>query len=831
MTALQWAVIALIVHVWFAQLGLTSRSPLVWSFQTPHSCFSAQKILLLVLGIHFTDLARICRGLSSLRSFFGLALVGVGAIVLWKFFSQISSHFIQAFKFTFVGKTDDSFRLRLSSSWFMAVPCLSALVLALVFWNCNLFAVFSVRTIVAFGVDEDLFSSSIDVIVASIHLTLRSVVLWATVGFVSVLMLSFMFVEKPRHVLQCISVCALSLLWPLVFSLPLLFVPVGRAIQLTVDPESFVTGDPETVATLNTVIGFGLSGVALLFCAVFVASCFHGVSFGVVVGSAISARQLKSRRLFVRLSGLLALVFPLAVIVKAVAITQMLDQGYLFFAAWVCAFMVTGFVALKFHQQSSVAVIVCALVCLALSTCFMVYLLVVVYGWLAAGMAFGFCMHMFFCSCALVQFAINRIKTDPDVELAHAAAVNPIDSDTQTTDRSDNAEYLNLLADNEPSRVSRCSSCCSSCSPACRSSCRSLCHACCSCWICDSDPAFSGDRLPHRRIFLFAGVIGQVALLINEGFELGTPLPDQIARFIAEKFNYTVEFSSSSDAVMATLFWNMKVLQICSFSLKTVATLCFFIMMILDVAPKLLGSEPPKIRRHLEWSRWLGFVSAVFVAAAVFLPLMPHFLSFVTLEKICPDCGPIFTNAIRGGFKAAFADVLTVKICVDLLPILFSVMPAMLRGIQPLLSHVEDRSSIRALQMFAVEALLLPFPLLLFPFVGIVQLVGFFDVWAGLFMVAFLFLPSIPWICSFLFTRDGKVPFLMYFLSLILYYLTFLGLLLYFLGHFEKLQVVGNILSDWTFYMAVFAETGLTFTVIGDALILIQRESNKREVE
>lgn len=203
-----------------------------------------------------------------------------------------------------------------------------------------MFAIFSNAQIVAWGIDEDLFTSTIDTVVQQAVTVLGMAAIIVTATATGVVIVAPFLSNVLRRMFQFVALFVLGALWPALFTLPLLFVSLQSMVRVVIDPNSFITGSADTVAALDTAIGFGLSGIVLLFCAVFVAACFHSLGYGMLFAATLSPAV--SRTVVTRLCALLALVLPLSILVKVVAMTQMLEMGFAFFVSWVACMLVSG---------------------------------------------------------------------------------------------------------------------------------------------------------------------------------------------------------------------------------------------------------------------------------------------------------------------------------------------------------------------------------------------------------------------------------------------------------------------------------------------------------
>eukprot|EP01084_Bolivina_argentea_P019511 36267_1 len=199
------------------------------------------------------------------------------------------------------------------------------------------------------------------------------------------------------------------------------------------------------------------------------------------------------------------------------------------------------------------------------------------------------------------------------------------------------------------------------------------------------EPRKYGERVKYRRLFLTLGVISYGYVSIKAFCDaIRLTVKQEVINFFND---IGANVSWPDDDSGGTLFnstfsaYNTARLISCSFGL---AALILF-------STSLLCDWCIMNKRGLKLSKTFGWISMLALAASMFGPSLPNYLSSTPIHDICPYCAPQFTNAIYLLFGDIVGLFCSGLFTIQMLPILVgAVTPAVARSSYMVLHYHND---------------------------------------------------------------------------------------------------------------------------------------------
>ena len=207
-----------------------------------------------------------------------------------------------------------------------------------------------------------------------------------------------------------------------------------------------------------------------------------------------------------------------------------------------------------------------------------------------------------------------------------------------------------------------------------------------------SYPETHGWRIKFRRIFLHLGVLGFTyttydTLISTQSFSAKREI-QKMLELAGTNLTWPDEGSALDD-----VFQLYNETQQRKGYVMIAASLLFWSSLVLDFAS--FWSEKSKVKTlSVIGSRVVNFVGSLFVFASVILVGLPDYLEASHLDDICPYCGEDFNKTVKQVAEFSIGLFFACLFTFQLLPVLMTIAPALVRASCLILIHPGERSFI-----------------------------------------------------------------------------------------------------------------------------------------
>ena len=200
-----------------------------------------------------------------------------------------------------------------------------------------------------------------------------------------------------------------------------------------------------------------------------------------------------------------------------------------------------------------------------------------------------------------------------------------------------------------------------------------------------SYPETHGWRIKFRRIFLHLGVLGFTyttydTLISTQSFSSKKEI-QKMLQLAGTNLTWPDEGSALDD-----VFHLYNTTQQRKGYVMIAASLLFWSSLILDFISYWSNSAKVKTLSVIG-SRVVNFIGSLFVFASVILVGLPDYLEASNLDKICPYCGEDFNRTVKQVAEFSIGLFFACLFTFQLLPVLMTIAPALVRASCLILIH------------------------------------------------------------------------------------------------------------------------------------------------
>ena len=231
-------------------------------------------------------------------------------------------------------------------------------------------------------------------------------------------------------------------------------------------------------------------------------------------------------------------------------------------------------------------------------------------------------------------------------------------------------------------------------------------------------PKTHGWRIKFRRICLILGVLGFTyttadTIMSTQNFSSKAEI-QKIINMVGTNLTWPEEGSALDDVFK--LYNNT---QQNKGYVMIAASLLFWLSLAMDWTSYWTKDEKRTVKTLcILASRILNFLGSLLVFASVILVGLPNYLEASNLDTICPYCGSDFNTMVRQGAEFSIGLFFACLFTFQLLPVLMTIAPALVRASILILFHPEfqkeDQTTVlqmRILQQVTIFSSLLSFPI------------------------------------------------------------------------------------------------------------------------
>jgi hypothetical protein len=339
-------------------------------------------------------------------------------------------------------------------------------------------------------------------------------------------------------------------------------------------------------------------------------------------------------------------------------------------------------------------------------------------------------------------------------------------------------------------------------------------------------PEIHGWRIKFRRIFLHLGVIGfsyttfdtfmstqnysskaEIQKLLDyAGTNLTWPDEGSVLDDVFLLYNKTQQRKSYVMIAASVLFWSSFFLDIKSYwtERKSTKDLC------------VVGS------------RVVNFLGSLLVFASVILVGLPDYLAASNLDTICPFCGEDFNKTVKQVAEFSIGLVFACIFTFQLLPVLLTIPPALVRASVLILIHPGLRKTDKTtvLRMSILQQVVLVSSMLSFPITFVSMCIidqHQKSVTMSILIILYWVLPPIILYMGLHYSRKYKrytILLYVYYLYNTTYFGLLMALLLYSLQLEQVIEILRSLLESPTVWFGTMAQIFLCNVVISDLLYM-----------
>jgi hypothetical protein len=339
-------------------------------------------------------------------------------------------------------------------------------------------------------------------------------------------------------------------------------------------------------------------------------------------------------------------------------------------------------------------------------------------------------------------------------------------------------------------------------------------------------PELHGWRIRFRRIFLYLGVVGFTyttsqtiastqtysakkeiqTLLDYVGTNLTWPDEGSALDDVFELYNETQQRKSYVMIAASVLFWSSLVFDVTSYATRRAGLRSF----------------------AFTAGRVVNFLGSLLVFASVILVGLPDYLEASHLDLICPYCGADFNRTVKQVAEFSIGLFFACLFTFQLLPVLMTIAPALVRASVLILIHPGLRSADKTtvLRMSILQKVIVVSSLLSFPITFVSMCIvdqQQKDVVVTALIILFWILPPVTLYVGLYYSRvyqKYSILLYVYYMYNFVYVGLMLALVLYSFKLDQFLRIVRNLLESPTVWFGAMAQVFLCNVVISDLLYM-----------
>lgn len=257
------------------------------------------------------------------------------------------------------------------------------------------------------------------------------------------------------------------------------------------------------------------------------------------------------------------------------------------------------------------------------------------------------------------------------------------------------------------------------------------------------------------------------------------------------------------------------------------ASLLFWASLILDFTS--FWSQSLKVKSlSVIGSRVVNFIGSLFVFASVILVGLPDYLEASNLDKICPYCGEDFNRTVKQVAEFSIGLFFACLFTFQLLPVLMTIAPALVRASCLILIHPGLRKHDRqtALRMSILQQVIIVSSLLSFPITFVSMCIvdqHQKDVVVSILIIMFWILPPLTLYFGLQAAKKYKktaVLLAVYYMYNMVYFGLVVALILYSFRLDQFIQKLREWLEKPSVWFGTMAQVFLCNVVISDLLYM-----------
>jgi len=339
------------------------------------------------------------------------------------------------------------------------------------------------------------------------------------------------------------------------------------------------------------------------------------------------------------------------------------------------------------------------------------------------------------------------------------------------------------------------------------------------------DPVTYGWRIRFRRLFLSLGTLLFTCLTANTAAETQSFSSKKEIQRLLDYTGTNLTWPDGGSA-LDDVFGLYNGMQRVKSYIMVASTCLFWAGLTFD----MFGYRATTARRRalcLAGSRVTNLIGSLFVFAAVVVVGLPDYLEASNLEEICPYCGREFNETFKQAAEFAIGLFFACLFTFQLMPILVTVAPALVRASALILVHpslqIEEREGttlrMNILQQVIQFSSLLAFPIT-FISMAIVQQYQK-DVVVTLLILAFWTVPPVVLTVGLHYTRKYRryaILLWVYYLYNFCYFFLLLCLVVYSATLERIVELIRDLMKDPFFFIGSVSQVFLGNVVISDML-------------